>query len=57
MASTARFPDPASFQQQATGFINWIGSKPGVRMSSKIRMADLGTLNAQQGVGTSPIHR
>lgn len=57
MASTAHFPDPASFQQQANGFINWLGSKPGVRMNSKIGMPDLGTLNAQQGAGTSLIRR
>lgn len=53
MASTAHFPDTVSFQQQANGFINWLGSKPGVRMNSKIRMPDLGALNAQQGAGTS----
>lgn len=57
MASTVHFPDTASFQQQANGFINWLGSKPGVRMNSKIRMPDLGTLNAQQGAGTSLIRR
>ena len=53
MASTVHFPDTVSFQQQANGFINWLGSKPGVRMNSKIRMPDLGALNAQQGAGTS----
>lgn len=55
MASTAHFPDPVSFQQQSNEFISWLTGKPGVRMNSKIRMADLRSLDAGRGVGTCPI--
>lgn len=56
MASTAHFPGSASFQQQANEFISWISSKPLVNINPKIRMADLGSVNVEQVVGTSPLH-
>lgn len=55
MASTAHFPGHVSFQQQANEFISWLSSKPLVSINPKIRMVDLGSVNVEQGVGTSSI--
>ncbi|ODM20394.1 hypothetical protein SI65_03447 [Aspergillus cristatus] len=50
MSSTTHFPDPVSFQQQSDDFLGWLTSRPGVRMNSNIRVADLRSLNAGRGV-------
>ncbi|EAW08682.1 ribosomal lysine N-methyltransferase [Aspergillus clavatus NRRL 1] len=50
MSSTAHFPDSDSFQRQSDEFITWLAQRPGVRISPKIRIADLRSQSAGRGV-------
>ncbi|KAJ5248947.1 hypothetical protein N7468_000398 [Penicillium chermesinum] len=50
MSSSAHFPDPPNFQQQSDEFISWLEASPGVRVNSKIVLADLRSSGAGRGV-------
>ncbi|KAJ6121935.1 hypothetical protein N7512_004400 [Penicillium capsulatum] len=50
MSSSAHFPDPASFQDQSDRFVSWLESNPGVKVNSKILLADLRSNGAGRGV-------
>lgn len=51
MSSTAHFPDADSFHRQSDEFMAWLVQNPGVRVNSKIRIADLRSRDAGRGVG------
>ncbi|RMJ24606.1 SET domain-containing protein [Aspergillus sp. HF37] len=50
MSSSTHFVDPASFQHQSDEFTHWLASRPGIRISSKIHVADLRSIDAGRGV-------
>ncbi|GIC88559.1 ribosomal lysine N-methyltransferase [Aspergillus udagawae] len=50
MSSSAHFPDSDSFQRQSDEFITWLAGNPGVRLNSKISIADLRSKSAGRGV-------
>ncbi|GFF26551.1 ribosomal N-lysine methyltransferase 4 [Aspergillus udagawae] len=50
MSSSAHFPDSDSFQRQSDEFITWLAGNPGVRINSKISIADLRSKSAGRGV-------
>ncbi|GFF78169.1 ribosomal lysine N-methyltransferase 4 [Aspergillus lentulus] len=50
MSSSAHFPDSDSFQRQSDEFITWLAGNPGVRINSKINVADLRSKSAGRGV-------
>jgi len=51
MSCVTHFPDADSFQRQSDEFIAWLAQRPGVRISPKIRVADLRSQGAGRGVG------
>ncbi|KAJ5376375.1 hypothetical protein N7509_013261 [Penicillium cosmopolitanum] len=50
MSSSTHFPDPSSFQQQSNNFISWLEGSPGVKVNSKILLADLRATGAGRGI-------
>lgn len=52
MSSSTHFVDPAHFHRQSDEFMTWLASRPSVRVSSKIQVADLRSADAGRGVGT-----
>ncbi|KAL2815935.1 hypothetical protein BJX63DRAFT_430530 [Aspergillus granulosus] len=50
MSSSAHFPDSDNFQRQSDEFASWLSSRPGVKVNSKIRIADLRAIAAGRGV-------
>jgi hypothetical protein len=51
MSSSTHFSDPSSFQQQSNSFISWLEGSPGVKVNSKILLADLRATGAGRGIG------
>lgn len=51
MSSSTHFVDPNSFDRQSEEFMAWLSHRPGVRVSSKIHIADLRSMDAGRGVG------
>ncbi|KKK14079.1 hypothetical protein P175DRAFT_0550824 [Aspergillus ochraceoroseus IBT 24754] len=50
MSSSAHFTESGSFQRQSDEFATWLASRPGVRVNSKILIADLRGNAAGRGV-------
>ncbi|CBF71002.1 hypothetical protein AN6568.2 [Aspergillus nidulans FGSC A4] len=50
MSSSAHFPDRDNFQCRSDEFTTWLSSRPGVKVNSKIRIADLRANAAGRGV-------
>ncbi|KAJ5734764.1 hypothetical protein N7533_013167 [Penicillium manginii] len=50
MSSSTHFSDPSSFQQQSNNFTSWLEGSPGVKVNSKIFLADLRANGAGRGI-------
>jgi SET domain-containing protein 6 len=56
MSSSAHFPDRDNFQRRSDEFATWLSSRPGIKVNSKIRIADLRANAAGRGVGMFQLH-